>query len=284
MKNQKTIIVDCNYLGHSCRFAIDQKMRTTTGIYTNVIFGFLRAIVTIAQTFDTNHFAFVWDSRKSFRKDIFPEYKKTRHKDITLEERENLERAYRQFNILQKKILPGIGFSNIFMEEGYEGDDLIASIINNDMYQQDFLVYANDHDLYQLLSPRVSMIANKKVYTIGKFVEEFGINPSQWWMVKAIAGCSSDEVPGIKGVGEKTVCKYLRKEMNEKTGTFAKIVDQLPIVQARNEPLVKLPFEGTPGIHLQPDNFNLRKTMKLFKHFELESLVEEFCEWREVLK
>ena len=284
MRNQKIIIVDCNYLGHSCRFAIDPKMKTTTGVYTNVIFGFLRAIITIAQTFDTNRFAFVWDSRKSLRKEIFPEYKKTRHTNITPEERENLERAYRQFRVLHKRILPEIGFSNIFMEDGFEGDDLIASIINNDMYQQDFLIYANDHDLYQLLSPRVSMIANKKVYTIGKFVEEFGINPSQWWMVKAIAGCSSDEVPGIKGVGEKTACKYLRKEMNEKTSTFAKIVDQLPIVQKKNEPLVKLPFEGTPKIDLRPDNFNLRKTMKLFKYFELESLVEEFCEWREVLK
>lgn len=284
MKNKRTIIVDCNYAGHSARFAIDSKLKTKSGIHTNVIFGFLQTLLTLAQVFETNRFAFVWDSKQSVRKELFPEYKKSRHKDLTPEEKEELQNAFLQFQIIRKRILPTLGFKNNFMKTGYEGDDLIASIIQNDEFGRDFLLYASDHDLYQLLSPRVSMIKRKELYTIDKFVEEFGINPSQWWMVKALAGCNSDEVPGIKGVGETTACKYLRNELKEKSVVFQRIKDEREQVEKRNIPLVKLPFQGTPTCQLREDEFDIKATRKLFQYYEFDSFLEDFDEWRQVLK
>lgn len=284
MKNRKTIIVDCNFVGHAVRYSVDSGLKTSSGVYTNVIFGFLQTVMTLAQVYETNQFVFVWDSKESKRKELFPEYKKSRHKDITPEEKEELKRAFHQFQVLRKRVLPQIGFRNNFMEPGFEGDDLIASVIQNDEYGRDFLLYASDHDLYQLLSPRVSMIKRKELYTIDKFVQEFGINPSQWWMVKTLAGCSSDEVPGIRGVGETTACKYLRKELKETSATFQKIADGKKEVEKRNIPLVKLPFTGTPVIKTVADQFDLRATRKLFRYFEFDSLLDEFDEWREVLQ
>lgn len=284
MRSNKTIIVDCNYVGHAARFAVDSKLSTKSGIKTNVIFGFLKTILALSQVHDTNKFAFVWDSRVSKRKELFPEYKKSRHKELTPEEKEELESAFHQFQVIRKRVLPTLGFQNNFMETGYEGDDLIASIILNDEYGKDFLLYASDHDLYQLLSPRVSMIKKKEIYTIDKFVDEYGISPFQWVNVKALAGCTSDEVPGIKGVGELTACKYLRKELKEKSVVCQRISDSKESIYKQNIPLVKLPFDGTPACKLYQDEFNLRETRKLFEYYEFDSFIEEFDDWREMMK
>jgi len=284
MKTNRTIIVDCNYVGHASRYAVDSNLRTKGGIYTNVIFGFLQTIITLSQVYQTRRFAFVWDSKKSWRKELFPEYKKSRHKDLTEQEKLDLQRAFQQFQIIRKRVLPTIGFQNNFLCTGYEGDDLVASIIQNDEFGKDFLLYASDHDLYQLLSPRVSMIKKKELYTIDKFVAEFGINPSQWWMVKALAGCGSDEVPGIKGIGEITACKYLKNQLKETTAAYKKIVDGKEEATKRNIPLVKLPFDGTPACKLVEDKFDAEATKELFEYFEFDSFLDEFDEWEELLK
>lgn len=284
MKNNKTIIVDCNYVGHAVRHTVDTKLQTSSGVHTNVIYGFLQSILMLSQVYSTNKFVFVWDSKLSKRKELFPEYKKSRHKDMTPEEKEELHQAFLQFQILRKRVIPTIGFQNNFMEPGYEGDDMIASVIQNDDFGRDFLLYASDHDLYQLLSPRVAMIKRKELYTIDKFVQEFGINPSQWWMVKTLAGCSSDEVPGIRGVGEMTACKWLRKKLKEKSVAFKKIVDSREEVERRNIPLVKLPFEGTPVKKITEDRFDIRATRKMFQYYEFDSFLEEFDEWREMMR
>ena len=168
MKVKNRIIVDCNYVGHACRFAVDSKMKTSKGVKTNVIYGFLQTILNNSQIFGTNDFIFVWDSKISKRKEIFPEYKKHRHKDMTPEEKQELEDAYKQFGIIKDEIIGRMGFKNNFMVDGYEGDDLIASIVKNDMENSKFLLYASDHDLYQLLSENVSMICKKEIYTVKK--------------------------------------------------------------------------------------------------------------------
>lgn len=284
MKNHnKTIIIDCNYVGHASRFAVDPKLKTSTGISTNVIYGFLETVLLLSSYYKTNDLIFVWDSITSKRKEIFPEYKKSRHKDLTEEERNELKSAYKQFKILRKRVLPTIGFNNNFVVEGYEGDDLIADIIQNDIYGRDFLIYASDHDLYQLLSYNVSIIKKKVLYTVRDFVDEFGISPKKWWRVKALAGCTSDEVPGIKGIGEKTACKYLKNELKEKSITYQKIVDEKEKVEARNKPLVKLPFEGMSHIVLTKNTFHIEETKKLFEYYEFESFLDDFNEWKKVL-
>ena len=88
--------------------------------------------------------------------------------------------------------------------------------------------------------------------TLQGFKKQYQIIPDQWGLVKCIAGCVTDEVPGIKGIGEKTVIKYLTGELKETTKAFKKIEKQKTKYIKRNYPLVVLPLEGT-------DNFKLRK-------------------------
>ena len=103
-------------------------------------------------------------------------------------------------------------------------------------------------------------------------------------MVKTLAGCSSDEVPGIRGVGEMTACKWLRKELKEKSVAFQKIADSREEVERRNIPLVKLPFEGTPVKKIAEDRFDIRATRIMFQYYEFDSFLEEFDEWREMMR
>ena len=102
--------------------------------------------------------------------------------------------------------------------------------------------------------------------------------------VKALAGCGSDEVPGIKGIGEITACKYLKNQLKETTAAYKKIVDGKEEATKRNIPLVKLPFDGTPVCKLVEDKFDAEATKELFEYFEFDSFLDEFDEWEELLK
>lgn len=284
MLNQSTIIIDCNYLGHAARFAMDKKLSTSTGIRTHVIFGFLKTVINLGMSFDTSDLVFVWDSKKSIRKQMFPGYKEKRHKDETPEERAEMDSAYHQFKILEKKIIPAMGFKNNFIADGYEGDDLIASIIENNPRVPNFMIYASDKDLYQLLSNNVCMIKQRQTYTIKSFVKEYGISPAQWHLVKALAGCTSDEVPGIAGVGEITACKYIRNELKPTAKVLQRIKDEEEQVKKFNIPLVKLPLVGTPEIKLVKNEFNPDKAKELFRYFEFRQFIDEWDDWSELLK
>ena len=149
------------------------------------------------------------------------------------------------------KVLPKLGFKNNFIQTGMEADDLIAAITQN--YDVELVIISADQDLYQLLTPTVSMYSSKgkKLTTDKSFTKEYGIKPDKWARVKQIAGCSTDNVKGIEKVGEKTAIKYIKDELGKKTKAYNNIVQGDAIIE-RNEALVKLPFKGTkiPKIRL----------------------------------
>ena len=102
---------------------------------------------------------------------------------------------------------------------------------------------STDNDLFQLLRDNVSMLINNKkpLYTKAKFEQEHQISVHQWSAVKAISGCDSDGIIGVKGVGEKTAIKYLCYELN-KTSKAYKEIEGNPELVALNFNLTHLPF------------------------------------------
>ena len=244
-------------------------------------------VLDLAEAYDTSKFAFVWDSKHSWRKKKYHWYKAKRaksRKELDEAEKEALAAMFRQVDLIQH-ILPRIGFRNNLMQNGVEGDDLMAMICRN-YPQYKIILVANDHDLYQLLDNKVSMLSPKadylgKEYKAANFEEEFGISPRKWHLVKAIAGCTSDEVPGVEKVGEKTACKYLRGELKEHTQAYKKITCQDGIdIKERNLELVELPHKKTKPIILQEDELNLEEFKKLCKEFKFKYFLEDrFDEW-----
>jgi DNA polymerase I len=253
--NDKVIVVDCNAVCHRVKHTM--KDLTYHEKKTGVIFGFLDYVLRFAKRYNTKHFVFCWDSGKSHRLNIFPQYKEKRRnhkKECTPEERELNMIAYDQFNILRTVTLKYLGFQNLLIQTGREADDLVATSVATLFFKHDYkadqiIVVSADEDMFQLLEHCTyaplygGKKGKKKEYTKMDFQDEYGIAPSDWNMVKAIAGCTSDEIPGIPNVKEDRAIKYLTHVL-----TKGKIYDAIynghEIIN-RNLKLVTLPFEGT---------------------------------------
>lgn len=294
--NKPKIIIDANALcwksKHTLRELSLEEMKV------GVIFGFMGQMLKIAETYDTSDISFCWDSKKSHREKLFPAYKekrRTQKTEKTPEEIEEDKLAYAQFNLLYEYILPLLGVKNNFKLEGFEGDDLIASIIYTNQ-EDDFIIATGDEDMFQLLQSGVSirrMRINKRgkkeyyLYTDDMFMEEYGIGPLQWVDVKALAGCKSDEVPGIKGIGEDTAIKYLRGELTPNLKGYQSITSpEGKAIRKRNEKLVELPFHNCPDIVLKKqEGWSFDGFIKVCNEYDFRYFLkkENLTKWKQAL-
>jgi len=252
------LILDCDYLLHRALYVFGDLSHE--GNPTGAIYGFLKNIISLCNKFGTPHVAFCFDSPRSKRKEIYPPYKENRvkkEKEVT-KEMIYLQNSYKeQKHILRTKYLPMIGFKNIFYQSGYESDDLIAMVKKaiNFKNEDEAIIVSSDRDLYQLISRRVSWYnpQKKEIVNKAKFIKMFNIYPSQWGTVKAIAGCSGDNVKGVFGVGEKTAIAYLRDELPKRSKKFQCIRSEWGETVLKNVTLVKLPLRGCNPVKLKKD-------------------------------
>lgn len=287
------LIIDSSALGHAARFSTGGLMHGNKK--TGVIFGFCKQILRISELFQTANIIFCWDGQDYLRKQIYPEYKHNRNKQqMTERERIEMEQAFIQFDLLHREVLPSFGFRNNFKIRGYEADDIIAYIVQE--YDASFTVVSSDQDLYQLLD-FCNMYLNKKqqVYTKDDFKEEYGIEPNLWSEVKAIAGCSTDAVPGLEGVGEKSVAQYFSGQLKMTSTKYAKIKDAIneskfdpdKSIVVRNRKLVELPMKGFPGVDLVSDiKIDISQFRNICTNFGFRSFLtgDIYDKWQNLFK
>lgn len=246
-------------------------------VLTGVAYGFLLQILALAKHYNTNRFVFCWDGRKSFRKERHPWYKEKRaYENKTEEEQEKYVKAVGQIDKMRKTMLPGLGFSQHFRVPGFEADDLIASLVINN--PGDFVVVTTDNDLLQLLNNcDIYNHRTKEEITKKSFWRKHHLTPQDWVRVKSIGGCTSDGVPGVPGVAEKSAIQYLRKELSPTSKKFQSIESfEGKTVIERNEWLVKLPLEDTPPLYLNfgSDSFDYDKFLDTCAEFGFRSLLK----------
>lgn len=282
------LIVDSNNIAHIAANALPPGL-SSNNVPTNVIYGFLLSLYTMQETYSPDDIIFVWDSKKSFRKLIYPQYKGNRRTDLNEEEKEALAIMFEQFTELRINVLPGLGFKNVLMQTGFEGDDLIAHIVKNNP-KDNWTIISTDKDLFQLLTKNV-LLSNpitKKGTSRSLFIKEFGITPEQWAEVKAISGCSGDCVAGIDKVGDKTAIKFIKGDLPENHKTFKSITSaEGQEIIIRNLPLVTLPFgDGTKiKIKLSEQPPLLKSDFrKVFENYDFDSFLRpiKFEQWVEV--
>lgn len=217
-------------------------------IKTGVVFGCLKQVHELQDAFCTTKVAFCFDVGEPKRCRVFPGYKATRRQHrLGLQERDELDQ---QMEFLRTRYLPAIGYRNIFGLDGYEADDLIGVLAKAN---GEAVVVSSDQDFYQLLTPTVRqwLPHHRRLMTYQRFRERYTIAPEQWGEVKSLTGCSTDEIPGIDGVGEITALRYLLHTLNPKTKAHQRIESATGTwLRARNRRLVTLPFEGTPHLEL----------------------------------
>lgn len=266
------LILDATYL---CWRAFYSTGTLSHGdVQTGVIFGFLRDIFTFQQDHDTKRIVFCFDRGKLLRARDYPGYKANRHdKQFSEEQTQTFIDMKHQMKRLRVEILPQIGFRNIFSKVGYEADDMIAAVCQNLPKGDEGIIIGADHDLYQLLGPRIIMWhpTTKKATTEDSFGHEYGVTPSQWIDVKAIAGCSSDNVIGVRGVGEITAARFLNGSLKVTSAAFKKIVAGNNIWKA-NRHLVKLPYAGCPIPVLQRDKIDKQAWYAVLDSMGMKSL------------
>jgi len=275
--SKKYLILDCDYLCHRAKYSMG--ILTYEGKPTETIFGFLKSLPALQDLFDATGLVFCWDFGKNKREEIFPEYKanrKDRYKCMDEDEIE-FEKGFRlQMKKLRTEYLGKIGFKNIFWQDGYESDDIIASVCQNLPEGDEAVIVSSDKDLYQLISHNISFYnpQKNKVLTLQGFKKQYGITPHEWKLVKAIAGCSTDSVPGIKGVGEITVIKYLQ---GRKVRLYERIVSKEGLALfLRNTKLVSLPFKGTKVFKLRKDKLSEQGWKEVCELLGMKSIRDKF--------
>lgn len=250
----------------------------------------LNYIKQYGKKFNTNNIVVCCDSPKSLRKEIYPEYKEKRKtaRQEKSEEEQELQKAMLQFLPELKRILFKIGFKNILEQEGYEADDIFASIVYNDILSHYTLITA-DEDLFQCLRSNIDMYSpmKQKLYTYHSFIDEFNFEPQNWWKIKALAGCTSDNIIGVKGVsdknGAKTAVKFFNKELNKTSKIYQKIhLQESKDLYKSNIPLVKLPYKGCNKFEIVENRFNKKAFLNICDEYQLPFSNDELLEdWRE---
>ena len=289
MRNKKNlIIIDGTALAFRTSFAIKDIFSTKDGeSRTEIIYGFLRQLLSIKKFFPIQKYCdvvFVWDGKnnKKPRAELYPEYKKPREKKQDID-----YSVFEQMNDLRKYVLPDMGFCNQFIQEEREADDIIAKLVYDNESDYNITIVANDKDLYQLLSNNVNIcnisFKKNKIYTYKDFQKEYmGITSGEWINVKMLAGCVSDNIKGIRGVGEKTACKFIMKKFPKTHKTYEKIMSKEgKEIQRRNYPLVKIPFEGTKEFKIKSDNLTVINFREIFDLWDFDSFLEDrtWSEW-----
>ena len=276
--SKKYLILDCNYLCHRAKY--------TTGALsfgenaTGVIYGFLKSLTGFQSLFNTSNFVFCWDSNTSKRREIYSEYKANRKDKEYTDEEIEFDKAFRkQMKKLRTTYLPMIGFKNVFIQRGYESDDIMASVaLQLSQCGNEVIIITSDHDLYQCISANVSCYnpQTNKIMTLQGFKKQYGIESYEWVLAKAIAGCTSDNIEGVKGVGEKTAIKYLKMQLKTTDKKYYDIscLDGKTIFE-RNFPLVKLPMKGTQRFKLKRDKLSEQGWHQVVKLLGLKSIREK---------
>ncbi len=207
---KKIILIDGNNLMFRSYYATAYSgnlMKNSKGFYTNALYGFVNMMNKIIESEEPTHMAVAFDIGKNFRKDLYKEYKDGRNKTP--------DELKMQMPVA-KKILDAMGIKH-YEVENYEADDIIGTLSKRAYIDPDFeaLIVSSDKDLLQLINEEIEVKCLKSKdyirYNINTFKEEYGFDPIRIIDLKALMGDASDNIPGVKGIGEKTAIKLIRE-------------------------------------------------------------------------
>ena len=178
-------------------------LRSSKGIPTGMLTGFMNFIASLGKEFPTDYIVFALDSEsETFRKKLYPEYK-TNRKEVEEDLKIQLPIA---INLIKE-----MGFKMIEVP-GFESDDIIASLSTLASNKGiDVKIISSDKDMYQLLNNKIKIFDPMKKQEIGEreCIEKFNVAPKDFINFQALVGDSSDNIPGVKGIGEKTASKLI---------------------------------------------------------------------------
>ncbi len=206
--SKRLLLIDGHSMAYRAFYALPaENFTTASGQHTNAIYGFATMLLSLLSTEKPTHVAVAFDvSRKTFRSEIFPEYKANRAKtpDEFRSQMSYLHELVSAFGIPQ------------FEVEGYEADDVIATITKRaEKEGAEVFICTGDRDSFQLVNDKTTVLYPKRgVSDLARMTpdavqEKYGMSPAQYPDFAALRGDPSDNLPSIPGVGEKTAAKWV---------------------------------------------------------------------------
>ena len=213
----KLLVVDGNSIINRAFYGI-RALSNKKGVFTNAVTGFMNILLKLENNFKPDCVAVAFDLKApTFRHKMYSEYKGTR--------KPMPEELVMQLPLV-KDILHAMGIA-VVEKEGWEADDILGTLAHAaELGGNSAVIATGDRDSFQLIteSVYVNLAGNKEdiLYTPQEIMNKYGVTPPQMLEVKALMGDSSDNIPGVKGVGEKTAFDLIQKY-----STVSNIYDKL---------------------------------------------------------
>ena len=290
----KLLLIDGNSIMNRAFYGImGSKMLTTKdGKYTNAVYGFLAILFNIIEDLKPQYIAVAFDMKgKLKRKEIFEEYKANRHgmPEELAEQMPVIKDVLRAMNI------------DIIEKEGYEGDDILGTLAKYGEEQDlEVTILSGDRDTFQLASDNITIrIPRTKAgktetedYNRAKVLQEYGLEPEQLIEVKALQGDTSDNIPGIPGIGPKTAISLIQKyhtvkELYEKIESgeddlkgkqkenIVNNKEMAELSRVLGEIDTKVPLEDTLE-NLKLEEWDKPKVLEIFEELRFNRYIDKF--------
>ncbi len=280
---KKMLLIDGNSLLHRAFHALPP-LRTSKGVHTNAVYGFLNMLFRILQEENPDYVTVAFDKKgPTFRHDEYAAYKATRPKTP--------DELIGQFDIL-KEILKALNI-NFIEADGFEADDILGTISKKGEQEGIFsIIVTGDKDALQLVSSNTNVLLTKKgisemeTYDTEKVKSRYGIHPEAVADMKGLMGDKSDNIPGVPGVGEKTAAKLIQefktldnvlKNTDKLKGkvreNLEKYAEQAEASKYLATIVRDVPLEFNPDdiVYCEP---NYDKLINLFRDLEFYSLID----------
>lgn len=263
------MLIDGHSIAFRAYYALPESITDSDGRPTNAIYGFCNMLFKLIGDEQPAYVAVVFDHGRPFREDIYPQYKEGRQ-EIDPEVKVQVRRLR---PVLEALDIP------MYQAEGYEADDVIATLTRQARERTEMyvLIVTGDRDLFALADDRVTILypqgsmKDAMRYTPEQVRERWDIEPAQVPLFKALVGDSSDNIPGVSGIGKKTAARLLAqynslddiydnldtvstrarnrldgaRDTAEMSYKLAKLVDDVPDVELDL---------GRPGLAYDPDD------------------------------
>jgi DNA polymerase-1 len=209
--SQRLFLIDGPSLVYRAFYALPESIATSTGVPTNAIFGFASMLVKIVTEYGVQPTVVAWDAGTSGRTEVYPEYKSQR--------RSRPDLLKQQWPAMEP-LVEAFGYSNVRVE-GFEADDVIASIAERALRAEPpvpVMIVTGDRDAFQLIDAdgvikvmaTARGITDTKIYDRQAVIDRYGIAPESIPDFYGLKGDTSDNIPGIPGIGDKTASELIQ--------------------------------------------------------------------------
>lgn len=276
------VLIDGHALAYRAYFGMPATFSTTAGEPTHAVYGFTNMLLAVWKEYEPEYFIVTFDKGDTFRHEMYGEYKATREKmpDDLHHQIGRIEQLVHAFNM------------PVFAKEGYEADDLLGTLARQAAERGlEALIVTGDRDTFQLVGPNVKVVISGRSFTDRLLYDEaevkrrYGLTPAQLIDLKGLVGDTSDNIPGIKGIGEKTGIKLLQ-QYGTLEGIYEHLDELPPSTRGKLEAERKTAFlsrdlgrivTDVPGVELNVEagrtmDFDLVEIANLFVELEFNTI------------